>query len=613
MRCKAYRPPAQLKSYSRTAVRRSERPARSAAPAPTSLPEPLKSGAEALGGFSLADVKVHRDSHEPAKLGALAFTRGSDIHLGSGQERHLPHETWHAVQQKQGRVSGTAQLKGQRLNADDRLEAEADRMGPLAAAMGSSRLGEAKPHRRSDAGAVVRRRPRRSRLLSATVAVKWSESEDQFYDRVLAALAQSAEFRGIDAGTYNSASASEQMLHDLVRAFRAQYPQAFGRRPKPGETVKLHLEGFYDASEATLTGKTISFVADAARTATPRERRPEAPADCAKKRDAAETDIQRETREIEESACFIARELLTGARQNAATVSITLTSAGTFPAGVSFAGSREPGSNASPIAYADAYQAARQSVEMFHVATSHTPSAMTVDFSLASGVTMERRSITPLPADVQSAEPAEEADDEECLESDVDYGECIAMERADAYREGIAAAEQEFKRWYDPYNLSGDNSGLPPTVPGRPPKGPKLSKVDKLRRINKAAPMAMKEIAGKVHGIRGRLRGQAIAVVEVRVGTTVRYAAGKNSGSTWSRRQTNLLNDLGIEKIPSHLSESVHAEANVRAWVQSLEKQFGRQNVSVKRWGISAGRDGKFICEACREIARQVGGVIETF
>ncbi|HEX8261936.1 MAG TPA: DUF4157 domain-containing protein [Allosphingosinicella sp.] len=604
-----------MKSDTPAAVRRMERSpaARTAAPAPTSLPEPLKSGAEALGGFSLADVKVHRDSPEPAELGALAFTRGGDIHLATGQELHLPHETWHAVQQKQGRVSATAQVRGQRLNGDDRLEAEADRIGSVAAAMTSTRPGATEARRLSHDGAVVQRRPRRSRLLSATIDVKWSENEDQFYDRVLAALARSAEFAGLDSGTYNSASATEHMLYDLVRAFRSQYHEAFGRRPKPGEAVKLHLEGFYDAGEATLVGKKVSFVSDAARTDAPRQRSLEAPSDCGKRRDATETDIQRETREIDESSCFIAREILTGALQNAASVSITLTSAGTFPAGVSFAGSGEPRSKASPIAYAEAYRVAREAVETFHVATSHTPSTMTVDFSLAGGVTMMRQTITPLPADIESADPVEGADDGECLEEDIDYGECIAMERSDAYREGIAAAEEEFKRWYDPYNLSGDNSGLPPRPPGKFPKGIKPSKVNKLRKINKAAPMAMKEIAGKVHGIRGRLRGQAIAVVEVQVGTTVRYAAGKNSGSTWSRRQTNLLNDLGIEKIPSHLSESVHAEANVRAWVQSLERQFGRQNVRVKRWGISAGRDGKFICGACREIARQVGGIIETF
>ncbi len=113
------------------------RPALARGPAPTAspapLPEALRSGVEALGGFSLADVKVHRDSPEPAKLGAVAFARGRDIHLGPGQERHLPHEAWHVVQQKQGRAPLAPQMKEPGVEAADSLEIEADAMGAKAA------------------------------------------------------------------------------------------------------------------------------------------------------------------------------------------------------------------------------------------------------------------------------------------------------------------------------------------------------------------------------------------------------------------------------------------------------------------------------------------------
>jgi hypothetical protein len=98
------------------------------------LPEALKAGVERLSGFAMDDVRVHRDSPEPAKLGALAFARGRDIHLGPGQERHLPHETWHVAQQKQGRVKATTQMKGEELNDCADLEAEADHVGRLVAA-----------------------------------------------------------------------------------------------------------------------------------------------------------------------------------------------------------------------------------------------------------------------------------------------------------------------------------------------------------------------------------------------------------------------------------------------------------------------------------------------
>jgi len=96
----------------------------------SALPAPLKEGVEALSGIAMDDVRVHRNSAEPAKLGALAYAQGSDIHLGPGQERHLPHEAWHVVQQKQGRVAATVQLeRGPGVNDDAGLEREADRMG----------------------------------------------------------------------------------------------------------------------------------------------------------------------------------------------------------------------------------------------------------------------------------------------------------------------------------------------------------------------------------------------------------------------------------------------------------------------------------------------------
>ncbi|WP_204278956.1 hypothetical protein, partial [Klebsiella aerogenes] len=61
--------------------------------------------------------------------------QGTDIHLAPGQERHLPHEAWHVVQQRSGRVRPTMRLGGTAINDDAGLEAEADRMGTRAAAM----------------------------------------------------------------------------------------------------------------------------------------------------------------------------------------------------------------------------------------------------------------------------------------------------------------------------------------------------------------------------------------------------------------------------------------------------------------------------------------------
>jgi len=78
----------------------------------TGLPDNLKTGMESLSGLSLDHVKVHYNSSKPAQIGALAYAQGSDIHLAPGQEKHLPHEAWHVVQQKQGRVKATFQMNG---------------------------------------------------------------------------------------------------------------------------------------------------------------------------------------------------------------------------------------------------------------------------------------------------------------------------------------------------------------------------------------------------------------------------------------------------------------------------------------------------------------------
>lgn len=93
------------------------------------LPQPLKTGIENLSGTSLDDVRVHYNSPKPADLEALAYTQGSEIHVGPGHEQHLPHEAWHVVQQKQGRVKATRQVKGRGLNDSVALEHEAEAMG----------------------------------------------------------------------------------------------------------------------------------------------------------------------------------------------------------------------------------------------------------------------------------------------------------------------------------------------------------------------------------------------------------------------------------------------------------------------------------------------------
>lgn len=105
----------------------------------TGLPDNLKSGFESLSGMAMDNVRVHYNSSQPAQLNALAYAQGTDIHVAPGQEKHLPHEAWHVVQQAQGRVKPTMQMKeGVPVNDDAGLEHEADVMGARATQMGAA-------------------------------------------------------------------------------------------------------------------------------------------------------------------------------------------------------------------------------------------------------------------------------------------------------------------------------------------------------------------------------------------------------------------------------------------------------------------------------------------
>jgi hypothetical protein len=103
-----------------------------ASPNKTGMPDNLKSGIESLSGVDVSDVRVHYNSSKPAQMNAHAYAQGTNIHLAPGQSKHLPHEAWHTVQQKQGRVSPTTHVNGTPVNDSVSLETEADVMGAKA-------------------------------------------------------------------------------------------------------------------------------------------------------------------------------------------------------------------------------------------------------------------------------------------------------------------------------------------------------------------------------------------------------------------------------------------------------------------------------------------------
>jgi hypothetical protein len=126
------KPPVQGK-FEAGAVQREQEPAAGPSSNLTGMPDGLKANMESLSGLDLSDVRVNFNSPKPAQLEAVAYTQGNDIHVAPGQEKHLAHEAWHVVQQRQGRVQPTMELEGTRINDDAGLEKEADVMGERAA------------------------------------------------------------------------------------------------------------------------------------------------------------------------------------------------------------------------------------------------------------------------------------------------------------------------------------------------------------------------------------------------------------------------------------------------------------------------------------------------
>lgn len=94
----------------------------------TNIPRRMKSGFERSSGFSFDDVRVHYNSEKPAQLHAHAYTQGNNVYVAPGQEKHLPHELGHVVQQKSDMVEPNGEIGGFPLNDDESLESGADKI-----------------------------------------------------------------------------------------------------------------------------------------------------------------------------------------------------------------------------------------------------------------------------------------------------------------------------------------------------------------------------------------------------------------------------------------------------------------------------------------------------
>ena len=111
------------------------------------LPHAVGKVMESFFDADLSDVRIHVGP-QPAAIGAQAFAHGSDIYFAPGRydlesaagRRVLGHELTHVIQQRSGRAPAPARA-GTWLLCDPALEAEADRLGTLAAERIEAELG----------------------------------------------------------------------------------------------------------------------------------------------------------------------------------------------------------------------------------------------------------------------------------------------------------------------------------------------------------------------------------------------------------------------------------------------------------------------------------------
>lgn len=176
----------------------------------TGLPDELKTSAEKMSGLSLSDVKVHYNSTEPAKQGALAYTQGSDIFVAPGEEKHLAHELAHVVQQKQGTVKPA--IQGEAINNDAGLEQEADKMGDEAAKDTGKDKGKDKLKDKQASGNVVQRKV----LITGSTPMTLEEVEN---------CNQSDAIKDILRGWVNDETTEGRGFKDIVGAIKAAQEQ----------------------------------------------------------------------------------------------------------------------------------------------------------------------------------------------------------------------------------------------------------------------------------------------------------------------------------------------------------------------------------------------------
>lgn len=202
----------------------------------TGMPDQLKNGIENLSGYAMDDVKVHYNSPKPAQLQAHAYAQGTDIHLAPGQEKYLPHEAWHVVQQKQGRVQPTMQMKGVQVNDNKGLEREADVMGAISKGLNTIERVILLNDSNNQNQTVQRcryplsgsKRVLKPTFESAIAGLNFWEGPTYVYSGIHGAGGKKSEVvLGPTGAWLNAKSDADSSLPSGIRAARNRYPQSY--------------------------------------------------------------------------------------------------------------------------------------------------------------------------------------------------------------------------------------------------------------------------------------------------------------------------------------------------------------------------------------------------
>ena len=230
----------------------------------TGIPDGLKAGMESVSGMSLNDVSVHRNSDKPAQLQAHAYAQGTDVHLAPGQEKHLPHELGHVVQQKQGRVAPTVQLKGQvPVNDSPSLEKEADTLGAKAKSLGASAevsqlkvMEEEEPVQGKFVGTAQRKAAEEEEVLQGKfdgIAQRKAAEEEEVLQGKFEGVAQREELEGAAAVPEAAAPEAEEEKAEPTEMEETIAGIDFKYTSDPEKKIQT-IEGSHEDSGWSVTG-----------------------------------------------------------------------------------------------------------------------------------------------------------------------------------------------------------------------------------------------------------------------------------------------------------------------------------------------------------------------